>query len=45
MSEKETKLFEKTFSLWPKNAKNQIANQQDIKFFAVHENWSNCNLW
>ena len=30
--EKETKLLEKTFSLWPKNSKNQITNQEDINF-------------
>ena len=36
--EKKTKLLEKTFSLWSKNAKKQITYQEDIKFFAVHEN-------
>ena len=30
--EKETKFLEKTFPLWPKNAKNQITNEDDIKF-------------
>ena len=30
--EKETKLFQKTFPLWPKHANNQITNEEDIKF-------------